>query len=284
MGTADYLAPEILRREWHDERVDFWALGVVLYQMLAGETPFFAPSTDETFRKVRGAAGGAPSLGRACAQCAPPGVLPRPSPSPSPRQVLAGNLEMLPEDSFTAEAVDVVRKLLVSDPEARLGRQNGCTDIMQHPFFAQARPPTPRPPAARTPLTTRPLTTRPLTTRPLTKPLSTPPSARPPDAHTHPVHTAPCPLQLDWSTPFWQQLSVHTPKLEEGAADGADAEDLAAMQSVQDDYSVCPSPSASASDSFLSVNTKEIARMQLQSMQKTPRSQWHSPAPRASAP
>ena len=38
VGTADYLAPEILRRQWHDQRVDFWALGVVAYHLLAGET------------------------------------------------------------------------------------------------------------------------------------------------------------------------------------------------------------------------------------------------------
>ena len=35
VGTADYLAPEILRRQWHDQRVDFWALGVVAYHLLA---------------------------------------------------------------------------------------------------------------------------------------------------------------------------------------------------------------------------------------------------------
>ncbi|CAK0808930.1 unnamed protein product [Prorocentrum cordatum] len=39
-GTLDYLSPEMLRGEEHNHAVDIWAMGVLLYEMLAGHTPF----------------------------------------------------------------------------------------------------------------------------------------------------------------------------------------------------------------------------------------------------
>lgn len=102
MGTTDYLAPELLRREWHDLRVDFWALGVVLYHLLAGDTPFAAAT-----------------------------------PAKIAARVLSGDMEMLSEDDFSPEAVDILSTLLVADPNERLGHNDGCSELMAHPFFAQ---------------------------------------------------------------------------------------------------------------------------------------------------
>ena len=39
-GTPDYLAPEIITHQGHDGRVDWWALGVLIFEMLAGEFLF----------------------------------------------------------------------------------------------------------------------------------------------------------------------------------------------------------------------------------------------------
>lgn len=40
-GTPEYLAPEMVDGQGHDKTVDWWALGVLMYEMLTGMTPFF---------------------------------------------------------------------------------------------------------------------------------------------------------------------------------------------------------------------------------------------------
>mmetsp|Transcript_7995 Transcript_7995/g.24024 ORF Transcript_7995/g.24024 Transcript_7995/m.24024 type:complete len:376 (+) Transcript_7995:104-1231(+) len=182
MGTTDYLAPEILKREWHDLSVDFWALGIVLYQMLAGDTPF----ADTTPAKIAG-------------------------------RVLSGDFEMLSEDDFSAAAVDLLGKLLVSDPKSRIGRKDGCKEIMAHPFFAE----------------------------------------------------------LDWSTPLYLQPSVYTPQLDPDLTNAAiHADELAHMRQLQEEsLTDLHDPSAATAskhdDTFLSVNTTEIAREQLRVLERS---------------
>eukprot|EP00913_Durusdinium_trenchii_P027104 g25435.t1 len=51
-GTPDYLAPEMIRGEGHNESLDMWEMGVLLYEMTVGKSPFGGSNQDETCRNI----------------------------------------------------------------------------------------------------------------------------------------------------------------------------------------------------------------------------------------
>ena len=53
VGSPDYMAPEVLRGEEYDFGVDYWSLGCMLFETLAGYPPFAGASVDETWQNLR---------------------------------------------------------------------------------------------------------------------------------------------------------------------------------------------------------------------------------------
>ena len=51
-GTAQYIAPEVIRKEEYDSKCDWWSLGIVTYDMLTGQTPFRANNSAKIMEKV----------------------------------------------------------------------------------------------------------------------------------------------------------------------------------------------------------------------------------------
>lgn len=51
-GTLDYLPPEMVEGNPHNEKVDLWSLGVLCYEFLVGKPPFETASNSETYRKI----------------------------------------------------------------------------------------------------------------------------------------------------------------------------------------------------------------------------------------
>ncbi|EME79533.1 uncharacterized protein MYCFIDRAFT_57555 [Pseudocercospora fijiensis CIRAD86] len=98
-GTPEYLAPELLHGQGYTKAVDWWTLGVLLYEMLTGLPPFYDENTNEMYRKI----------------------LSEPLHFPGP--------EIVPP-----AARDLLQKLLDRDATRRLGT-NGAAEIKAHPFF-----------------------------------------------------------------------------------------------------------------------------------------------------
>jgi 3-phosphoinositide dependent protein kinase-1 len=100
VGTAEYVSPEVLLSEPAAEPADFWALGCILYQFIAGSPPFRGKTEYLTFQKIK-------------------------------------SLEYSFPDGFDSQARDLVERLLVLDPSKRLGAgPTGIEEIRSHAFFA----------------------------------------------------------------------------------------------------------------------------------------------------
>lgn len=106
VGTPDYLAPETINGSGQDDMVDWWSLGVILFEFIYGYPPFHAESPDAVFQNI----------------------LARHINWPSEQEEVDLNI------SQTAK--DLMNALMTLRPDERLGCQNGAADIKAHLFFS----------------------------------------------------------------------------------------------------------------------------------------------------
>jgi serine/threonine protein kinase len=52
-GTPEYLAPEVIAGHGHGKEVDWWSLGILLYEMLCGLPPFYSENTSEMYTMIQ---------------------------------------------------------------------------------------------------------------------------------------------------------------------------------------------------------------------------------------
>jgi aurora kinase, other len=96
-GTLDYLPPEMVEGRDHDHAVDQWALGVLMYEFLVGRPPFEAEGNTETYKRI-------------------------------------SRVDLRVEQGAMSDlAADLIRRLLVKDPAARLPLEK----VAEHPWVVK---------------------------------------------------------------------------------------------------------------------------------------------------
>ncbi|XP_058570320.1 cAMP-dependent protein kinase catalytic subunit PRKX [Neofelis nebulosa] len=98
-GTPEYLAPEVIQSKGHGRAVDWWALGILIFEMHSGFPPFFDDNPFGIYQKI-----------------------------------LAGKIDFPRHLDFSVK--DLIKKLLVVDRTRRLGNmKNGAEDVKRHRWF-----------------------------------------------------------------------------------------------------------------------------------------------------
>jgi len=98
-GTPEYLAPEIIQGSGHDKAVDWWSLGILLYELTVGIPPFYSQNVNEMYHKIQ-----------------------------------HGVLRFPP--FLSEECKHLIVALLARDPKKRLGSTDDFEDLKAHAFFA----------------------------------------------------------------------------------------------------------------------------------------------------
>ncbi|KAG5183774.1 kinase-like domain-containing protein [Tribonema minus] len=96
-GTPEYMAPEVINKAGHGTAVDWWGLGMLMYEMLTGLPPWYTKDRQKLFERLRGA----------------PLIMPK---------------------GISPPAASIIQGLLTRNPAKRLGALGG-QQIMGHEFF-----------------------------------------------------------------------------------------------------------------------------------------------------
>ncbi|XP_057186735.1 microtubule-associated serine/threonine-protein kinase 1 isoform X2 [Triplophysa rosa] len=102
-GTPEYIAPEVILRQGYGKPVDWWAMGIILYEFLVGCVPFFGDTPEELFG-----------------------------------QVITDDIEWPDGDeALPGDAQSLISALLQTNPLVRLGTgTGGAFEVKQHSFFS----------------------------------------------------------------------------------------------------------------------------------------------------
>ncbi|XP_050964991.1 microtubule-associated serine/threonine-protein kinase 4 isoform X4 [Labeo rohita] len=100
-GTPEYIAPEVILRQGYGKPVDWWAMGIILYEFLVGCVPFFGDTPEELFG-----------------------------------QVISDEINWPEgEDAPPADSQELITLLLRQNPLERLGTAGGAYEVKHHQFF-----------------------------------------------------------------------------------------------------------------------------------------------------
>ena len=129
-GTPEYLAPEIIQSKGHNLAVDWWALGILLYEMLAGYPPFFDDNPFGIYEKILA---GKKSVSNRTHVHGNRRIFNR-ADWPIFCRIFSGKIEW--PRHIDPVAKDLIKKLLTADRTKRLGSlKNGSEDVKRHRWF-----------------------------------------------------------------------------------------------------------------------------------------------------
>ncbi|KAI0786359.1 Pkinase-domain-containing protein [Abortiporus biennis] len=102
VGTEEYIAPEVIQTSGHTSAVDWWTLGILIYEMIYATTPFKGNERNDTFHNI-----------------------------------LSIPVHFRETPKVTPQCKDVVNRLLDKRETTRLGSKSGASEVKQHKWFAK---------------------------------------------------------------------------------------------------------------------------------------------------
>ncbi|KAJ7699915.1 kinase-like domain-containing protein [Mycena rosella] len=102
VGTEEYIAPEVIAAQGHTAAVDWWTLGILIYEMIYATTPFKGPERNDTFANIRD-----------------------------------NPVHFRDTPKVTQAGKDCVTRLLDKRERSRLGSKSGASEVKQHKWFSK---------------------------------------------------------------------------------------------------------------------------------------------------